>query len=226
MKICSLIILVFVAFCCGCGAVGVLATESYSEQKVPAKLDFSGIAKAGPVLVFVEPAHGSRVPVALPVRLRRVIVNELVKKTKVKEKNVITPEEMEPFVEEMRGFSGNRALKLAKAASAATVLYVLIEDYKLYSVYEGEYHKGSLAVRSVVFDAASSRLLWPQAPATGTFRAEVSLETDGAEATEDRLIGATTHGIVREFYNCKRSKYKINDEQTNLNVGDVQNLDY
>jgi len=226
MKICSLIILASVAFCCGCDAIGVLTTESYSEQKIPAKLDFSDIATAGPLLVFVEPAHGSRTAAALPDMLRAVIVNELVKKTKVEAKNVISPEKIEPLVEEMRAFSGNRPLELAKAVSAATVLYVLIEAYKLYGVHQEQYHKGLLSVRCVVFDVASSRPLWPKPPATGIFRAEVEFETDGFEATQGRLVRAATHCIVREFYNCKRSKYKINDEQTDFDIGGVENIGY
>jgi hypothetical protein len=226
MRNCFFIILVAVAFCGGCGVVGVLTTESYSEKKIPAQLDFSDIAKAGPILVFVEPAHGSRTAADLSAKLRALIVNELVKRTKVETENIISPEKMEPLLDQMRDFSGNRPLELAKMASAVTVLYVLIEDYRLYAVSQDQYHKGWLAVRSVVFDAASSRPLWPQAPATGSFKAEVEFETDGFGAAQDRLIGAATHCIVRNFYDCKKSKYKINDERTNLSVDGVQNMGY
>ena len=89
MKKSLFIILALAAFCGGCNIIGVLGSETYGNQKVPAQLDFSDIAKAGPLLVLVEPSHGSRIPPGLPAKLRTVIVNGIVKKTRVKEKNII-----------------------------------------------------------------------------------------------------------------------------------------
>jgi hypothetical protein len=226
MKKSLFIILSFAAFCGGCDLVGVLGTETYGNQKVPAQLDFSDIAKAGPLLVLVETSHGSRIPPDLPAKLRALIISGIVKKTPVKAKNIISPEKVEPLLARMRVFSGNRPLELAKAASAATVLYILIEDYRLTAVPQSQYHKGSLSVRGVVFDVASSKPLWPMAPATGTARSKVEFETEGAEATQNRIIAAVGHCIVRNFYNCKRSQYKINDEEANLTIDGVQNMGY
>ena len=226
MKKSLLIILALAAFCGGCNLIGVLSTETYGNQKVPAQLDFSDIAKAGPLLVLVEPSHGSRIPPDLPANLRAVIVSEIVKKTRVKAKNIISPEKVEPLVARMQGFSGNRPLELAKAASAATVLYILIEDYRLTAVPQSQYHKGSMSARGVVFDVASSKPLWPVPPATGTARSKVEFETEGAEATRNRIMAAVSHCIVRNFYNCKRSHYKINDEVTNLTIDGVENMGY
>ena len=219
-------ILVLAVFCGGCGVVGVLGTETYGNQKVPAQLDFSDIAKAGPLLVLVEPSYGSRIPPDLPAKLRAMIVSEIVKKTRVKAKNIISPEKVEPLLAQMRGFSGNRPLELAKAASAATVLYILIEDYRLTVVPQSQYHKGSMSVRGVVFDVASSKPLWPIPPATGTARSKVEFETEGAAATRDRIMAAVSHCIVRNFYNCKRSQYKVNDEEANLTIDGVENMGY
>ena len=226
MKRSLLIILAFGVFCGGCNVIGVLGSETYGNQKVPAQLDFSDIAKAGPLLVLVEPSHGSRVPPDLPAKLRAVIVSGIVKKTRVKEENIISPEKMEPLLARMRFFPGNRPLELGKAASAATVLYILIEDYRLTTVPQSQYHKGSMSVRGAVFDVASSRPLWPVAPATGTARSKVEFETEGAEATQSRIIAAVSHCIVRNFYNCKRSHYKINDEEANLTIDGVENMGY
>ncbi len=226
MKKSLFIILALAVFCGGCGLVSVLGTESYGNRKVPAQLDFSDIAKAGPLLVLVEPSHGSRIPPDLPAKLRALIVSGIVEKTRVKAKNIISPEKVEPLLAQMQVFSGNRPLELAKAASAATVLYILIEDYRLTTVPQSQYHKGSMSVRGVVFDVASSKPLWPMAPATGTARSKVEFETEGAEVTQSRIIAAVSHCIVRNFYNCKRSQYKINDEETNLTIDGVQNMGY
>jgi hypothetical protein len=226
MKKSLFIILALGVLCGGCTLISVLSTETYGNQKVPAQLDFSDIAKAGPLLVLVEPSHGSRIPPDLPAKLRTMIVNGIVKKTRVKEKDIISPEKVEPLLARMRVFSGNRPLELAKAASAATVLYILIEDYRLTTVPQSEYHRGSLSVRGVVFDVASSRPLWPVAPETGTARSKVEFETEGAEATQARIMAAVSHVVVRNFYNCKRSHYKINDEATNLTIDGVENMGY
>ena len=226
MKKSLFIILVLVAFCGGCNIVGVLGSETYSNQKVPAQLDFSDIAKAGPLLVLVEPSHGSRIPPDLPAKLRARIVSEIVKKTRVKAKNIISPEKVEPLLAQMQIFSGNRPLELGKAASAATVLYILIEDYRLTAVPQSQYHKGSLSTRGVVFDIASSKPLWPVAPETGTAASKVEFETEGPKVTQGRLMAAVTHCIVRNFYNCKRGHYKINDEETNLTIDGVENMGY
>jgi len=220
------IILAFAAFCGGCNIVGVLGTETYGNQKVPAQLDFSDIAKAGPLLVLVEPSHGSRIPPDLPAKLRIMIVSGIVEKTRVKAKNIISPEKVEPLLAQMQVFSGNRPLELGKAASAATVLYILIEDYRLTAVPQSEYHKGSMSVRGVVFDVASSKPLWPIAPATGTAGSKVEFDTEDAEATQNRIMAAVSHCIVRNFYNCKRRHYKINDEETNFTIDGMENMGY
>lgn len=222
----SLFILIFTVLCSGCGLVSVLGTETYGNKKVPAQLDFSDIAKAGPLLVLVEPSYGSRIPPDLPAKLRTVIVSEIVRKTPVKAKNIISPEEVEPLLARMRGFSGNRPLELAKAVSAATVLYILIEDYRITAVPQSQYYRGSMSVRGVVFDVASSKPLWPMAPATGTARSKVEFETEGAAETRNRVMAAVGHCIVRNFYNCKRSQYKINDEEANLTIDGVENMGY
>ena len=226
MKKSLFIILIFAAFCGGCGLVSVIGTETYGNQKVPAQLDFSDIAKAGPLLVLVEPSHGSRVPPDLPAKLRTVIVSEIVKKTRVKAKNIISPKKVEPLLARMQVFSGNRPLELAKAASAATVLYILIEDYRLTAVPQSQYHKGSMSARGVVFDVASSKPLWPVPPATGTARSKVEFETEGVDATRNRIIATVAHCIARNFYNCKRSRYKMNDEETNLTIEGMENMGY
>jgi hypothetical protein len=126
----------------------------------------------------------------------------------------------------MQVFSGNRPLELGKATSAATVLYILIEDYRLTAVPQSQYYKGSLSVRGAVFDVASSKPLWPIAPATGTAGSKVEFETEGAEVTQGRIMAAVSHCIVRNFYNCKRSQYKINDEVTNFTIDGVENMGY
>jgi hypothetical protein len=204
---------VAVCFLCGaCNMVGVIGSKSYNEQKVPAEFMLKDVAQGG-VLVFIDEAGSGRGELELRPGLSEVVTALLVQKARIKSENFVSGDRLSQLRDGREDFSSLSPVQLGRAAGASVVLYVLVEDYELYAVGEQMYHSGSLVARSILFDVASGRALWPRRGDGRVVKAKVEIETGGRAATLNRLIVATAHCITRKLYDCPRPTYRTADEE-------------
>jgi len=218
MRQLGLVFVVIAGVLCGaCNIVGIIGSKSYHEQKIPAELMLKEHAK-GSVLVFVEEARGTSGGLDLRSGLTETVSTFLVKKARINSKYLVSQNKLLQLRSERDDFSRLSPVEVGAAGGAGVVLYVLIEDYKLYRMAGQGYYEGSLITRSILFDVASGRVLWPRLGDGRVVRAKVELETAGRAAALNRLIYATAHCITRSFYNCSRSNFKTRDEQTGYSM--------
>ena len=197
--------------CGSCNMIGVIGSKSYSEQKVPAEFMLKDVAEGG-VLIFVDEAGGGREELELRPGLSEVVGAFLVKKARIKSKNLLSPDRLSQLRDQREDFSSLSPVQLGRAAGAAVVLYILVEDYELYAMGEQMYHSGSLVARSILFDVASGRALWPRRGDGRVVKAKVEIETGGRAPTLNRLIATTAHCITRNLYDCPKPTYRTADE--------------
>lgn len=212
--------------CGACNLIGIMGSKSYYEQKVPAEFLLKDVAEGG-VLILVDETGAGRAELELRPGLTEAVGAFLVKKARIENEYLVSHESLSQLRGEREGhrgpdksgfriaqdFSELSPVQLGGAAGAAVVLYVLITDYELYAMGEQEYHGGSLVTRSILFDVASGRALWPRGGAGRVVKTRVELETGGRAATLNRLIMATAHCITRSFYNCRRPEFRTADEE-------------
>jgi hypothetical protein len=195
-----------------CRMIGVIGSKSYYEQKVPAEFMLKDVAEGG-VLIFVDEAGSGRGELELRPGLSEVVGALLVKKARIKSKNLVSHDRLSQLRDQREDFSSLSPVQLGRGAGAAVVLYVMIEDYELYAIDEQMYHSGSLVARSILFDVASGRVLWPRGGGGRVVKTRVEIETGGREAALNRLVAATAHGITRSLYDCRRPEYRMADEE-------------
>ncbi len=203
--------------CGACNLIGIMGSKSYYEQKVPAEFMLKDVAEGG-VLIFVDEAGGGREELELRPVLSEMVGAFLVKKARIKSKNLVSGDRLSQLRDGREDFSSLSPVQLGRAAGAAVVLYVLVEDYELYAMGEQGYHSGSLVARSILFDVASGRVLWPSRGGGRVVKAKVEIETGGRAATLNRLIAATAHVITRSLYDCRRPAYRTADEDGGYNL--------
>ena len=213
LKILGLVsFLMLVGLGVGCNILGFLASESYNEQKIPAEFMLSERSE-DKVLIFVEKSMTLANESDLEDELVDAIGIMLVSRARVKDENLIlhgVDWEMSSVQED---FSQLSIAQIGAGGGAELVLYVRIDDYKLYEVGDLGYYDGSIVTRSGLYHVSSGKRLWPQGQQERLVRAGFKFETRGRDEGHDRLISAVSHCITRNFYDCLRRKYKSSDEQ-------------
>ena len=204
--------LIFVGLSVGCNVTGLVMSESYHEKRVPAEFDLKKQTGAK-VLIFVEKPIAVTGEYDLEAKIGSAIEALLVAKARLKKENLVIYGMDWNMDAEGGSFSQFSAPEIGKASGADMVLYVRIEDYKLYEMGGFGYYGGLLVTRSVLYDVVSGGRLWPKGENERIVRVGFKLETDGRDRAYNRLISGVSHCITRSFYNCPRGKYKSNDEQ-------------
>ena len=201
----------------GCNIVGFLASPAPYDRKVPAEFDLSSRMEEG-VVVIVDQPRGSRARVGFDLKLEETIKEYLVKNAGIKRKYLV--EYDKSLLSAGGALNRLSPLEIASAGGAGLVLYVRIEDYNLYEIGAKDYYKGSLVTRSVLLEAGSGAILWPESGDGRVVRTMVEVETNGAEMTLTRLRSATSHCISRSLYDCRKTHYRTSDEH---NIYDIIN---
>ena len=76
------------------------------------------------------------------------------------------------------------------------------------------YYGGSLIARSLLFDTASNKAVWPSDKQGLVVRIKVDYETKGYDKAAARLTAAMAHCITRYLYDCPRDRFRTRDEQS------------
>ncbi len=218
-KLIVFITLVAVLISGGCKAIGVLGVPTRSERKVPAEYAL-GRAKGQKVLVFVKQPVWVGAQANLRYHLTRAMNRSLVDKVKISDENLIGYEELAEFRSGRGDFSQLSPAEVGKALGADVVLLVVVEDYHLSMTPEERYYRGALNTKSVIFDTATGKKVWPQVQASKSVKVGFEVEQRGQEIAIKRLMGASAYCTVRYFYNCVVNKFKIGDDRTHIGWGE------
>ncbi len=218
-KLIVFIMLVPILISGGCKVLGVLAVPTRSERKVPAEYAL-GREKGRKILVFVKQPVWVGAQANLRYHLTRAMNRGLTDKVKIANENLIGYEELADFRAGRGDFSQLSPVEVGKALGADVVLLVVVEDYHLSMTPEERYYRGGLSTKSVIFDTASGKKVWPQVKSSKSVRVGFEVEQRGQEIAIKRLMGSSAYCTVRYFYNCVVDKFKIGDDRTHIGWGE------
>ncbi len=211
-KLVMIFVLAMGLFCSGCNVFGLLVSETIHEERSKAQFRLAEYGKEG-VLLFVDSLKRTNVAYGFQEELEGSIEHYLVKKARLKRKNILDWDALSELRSSRPDFDRMSPVKVGEALGVGKVLYVRIENYSLYNIDGRDYYEGFLVTRSVLFDVGTGAVVWPDTRAGKVIRVKVDLETKGREATVARLTTATAHCITRFFYNCPRDRFRISEEQ-------------
>lgn len=215
----GVLIVLFLAFCSGCEAVGVLATPTHHERKIPAEYDLNG-QKDKRVLVLVKQPAYLNAQENLRYYITNAVRENLVAKAMIDREDIVSYERLSEFRSSESDFSLLEPLAIGRALEAEMVLLIVVEDYQLYEMAESGHHKGALATRLVLLETSTGKKLWPQAKSSKSVRVGFEFEGRGREVAITRLAAAAGHCIVRYFYDCSKKKFRIADDRTHISWDD------
>ncbi len=197
----------------GCkNIIGVLASPTSYEKRIPAEYNLHKEAKKRKILVVVDRAPASGPNKKVMPLLAAMVENFLIKKAKINKKYILPYEEVDP----LRNIEGDvlvaDPVKIGSDAGADLVLYILIESYNIRVIDKRGYFTATMVTRSMLFDVASGGILWTADGDGKRVTVKVNLETQGRARTIERLNMTMSHCITRCLYNCSKRLFKTADE--------------
>jgi hypothetical protein len=195
----------------GCNIFGWLASPGPFEEKVDPEYDLKS-QKESKIYVFVEAAPGSGANVGDADKLGAVVVARILQKTGIDKKYILNNSSksslQNPFT---------RPEQIAEEAGAGLVLYVHLEQFEILNLQGDKVYSGRVRCRSLLIDVQNGKTVWPSEEAGSESDVEVGLSDKGREEVVARLSTATAHCIVRHFYTCAKTDYRVNEERDALN---------
>ena len=200
----------------GCGTVAVLGTPTSHEKKVPAEYNLAGHRRSR-ILVLVEQPLWVGVEVNLRFYLTEAINKNLAAKVKIPSRNLVTYRELSEFRANQPNFSLLPPAEVGTALGANMVLLVVVEDCQLHEISETRYYKGALSARTILLDAATGETLWPKSEKSKSIRVGFEVGGRSRASAVKRLVKACAYCIVRYLYDCPKDKFKIFDDNSDIN---------
>jgi hypothetical protein len=212
-KLIVFLILFMVFLCSGCGIISVIGTPTRHERVFVAEYDLTEHTNQK-VLVLVHQPVYLGAEANLRYHLTETMNKSLIKEIEMPSAHLVSYDELSEFRSNKPGFSLLSSAEVGTALGADMVLLVVIEDYQLSEMAESGYHKGFLAVQSVLLDTATGEKLWPESAKSKSIKVGFEFEDGGQEAALARLAGSLARCTVRYFYDCPKNKFKIADDRS------------
>ncbi len=205
-------------FCAGCGLkiVGLLGTPARHEREIPADYDLSE-RDSQKILVLVEQPGWLAAQANLRYHLTEAINKALTAKIEIPAENLISYDKLSEFRSGKDNFSLLSPIEVAEVFEVNMVLLIVIEDYQLNEVPETDYYKGSLNVKTVLFETATGKKLWPESEESKSVKVGFEIEQRGQGIAIKRLAAAVAHCTVRHLYNCPKNNFKIPEDRSRYN---------
>ncbi len=194
----------------GCGLVALLGTPSGTEETIPAQYDISQSYDEKILVLVNQPGW-----VDSPVNMRKEITNKInayfkVYFKKMPQTSIIDYETVKEVTGGDFTLENMMPAEIAKKFDAGLVLYVEIIDYQFMRLTSDNF-SADIKTVSTLYDGHTGNVLWPKERGGSVVSLAVELEK-GAEKTIARLAVANAHCILRNFYDCRRVKYRVPEE--------------
>jgi hypothetical protein len=196
----------------GCAVVGLVASPTASEKKIPAEFNFA-TRPADKVLVLVDQPPW----VEVESDLRRVLtenINELlITKAHIGPARLISYDELAQFRRGRADFKTLLPVEVGTSLEARLLLWVQVADCELYELPARGYYNGSLTVRAALFDIPTGFKLWPDTADAKQIKVSIPAERGGPDAVAEKLAKAASQCVVRYFYDCPSNKFRVWPEE-------------
>jgi hypothetical protein len=207
------------AFWAGCGLIGgttgILSSETRSEKVTSAEFN---LAKTdGNVVVVVSQPAWVKAPFDMRMKLTDAVNAAFEEKAKIKKDRLIPYANVQKCRMELPDEKREDPFEIASKLNAQYLLAVQITDFELNTFAEEDLFNGMMITKSCLFDANRNKM-WPQDANEGFRQTAVGFEDEKStvELAVSKLTAAAAHCITRYLYNCKTEKFRIPEEQKEL----------
>jgi predicted small secreted protein len=208
-----------VAFLAGCrtagGLGGVLSSETESERAIPA--EFKLAKTEGKIAVVVSQPAWIKTPVDLRGTLTDILNLALEEKVKIKKERLFPYTDILELRRNLPDEKKDEPFEIASKLNAQYVLAIQITDFELSTFAEEDLFNGLMKTKSSLFSINSEKL-WPQDANEAGREITVGFESEKrtVKSAVEQLSAATAYCITRYLYDCKAIKFRIAEEQKEL----------
>ncbi len=206
------------AFWTGCQTVGgmggAMSSEMPSEKVI--KAEFKLDETEGKIVVFVIQSGWIRSPMDLRTALTNSLNIALVEKTEIEKDRLTEYAQVKEIRIALPQDKRDDPFETALKAGAKYVLVIEVMDFDLSTFAEKNFYNGTMTTKSCLYDIERKKL-WPPADA-GCKEATVIIEAESGtmESAVGKLSNAAAFCITRYFYDCKAVRFRIAEEQKEL----------
>ena len=204
---------VFFAGCQTVGGIGgAMSSEMPSEKMIPAEFELD--ETEGKIIVFVNQSGWIRSPMDLRTALTNSLNAALVEKMKIKRDRLTEYAQVQKIRIELPQDKRDDPFETALKAGAKYVLVIQVMDFDLSTFAEKNFFNGTMTTKSCLYDIERKKL-WP---AEGCKETTVIIEAESGtmESAVGKLSNATAFCVTRYFYDCKAVRFRIAEEQKEL----------
>ena len=206
-------------FWTGCNTAGhlggILSSETESERVIPA--DFKLAETEGKIAVVVSQPAWIKTPIDLRGTLTDAFNITLEEKVKIKKERLFPYTDVLEHRRNLPDEKKDDPFEIALKLNAQYVLVVQMTDFELSTFAEEDFFNGLMKTKSCLFDI-NAKKLWPQDANEAGREITVGFEAEKGtvKSAVEQLSAATAHCVTRYFYDCKAIKFKIAEEQKEL----------
>ncbi|MDD5010680.1 MAG: hypothetical protein PHQ00_00985 [Phycisphaerae bacterium] len=204
-------------FWAGCqtigGIGGAMSSEMPSEKMVPA--EFKLDETEGKILVFINQPGWIRSPMDLRTALTKSVNIALAEKAGIKKDRLTEHEEIQKIRMALPEDKKDDIFETAAKAEAKYVLAIQVMDFDLSTFAEKDLFNGIMTAKSCLYDAEQKKL-WPSEGDYKETTVVIEAEKGTVETAVGKLSNATAFCVSRYFYDCKAIRFRIAEEQREL----------
>lgn len=207
------------AFWAGCQTIGgigsAISSERPSDKVVPA--EFKLAKTEGKIVVFISQPGWIKSPMDLRTTLTRSTNIALEEKVKIKKERLTEYAEIQKIRLALPQDKKDNAFETAVKAGAKYVLVIQIMDFDLSTFAEKDLFNGIMTTKSCLYDIEQKKI-WPAEEASKEITVAIEAEKGTVETAVTQLSDATAFCVSRYFYDCKAIRFRIAEEQRELDT--------
>lgn len=205
------------AFWTGCrtigGIGGAMSSEMPSEKVVPA--EFKLAKTEGKIVVFISQPGWIRSPMDLRTALTRSMNIALMEKVRIKKERLTEYAEIQEIRLALPQDKKDDVFETASKAGAKYVLAVQVMDFDLSTFAEKDFFNGIMTTKSCLYDIERKKI-WPADESYKEITVSIEAEKGTVQTAVGKLSNATAFCISRYFYDCKTVRFRIAEEQKEI----------
>lgn len=201
----------------GCGLVGLLASPTRSEQKVPAEFKFNK-SKDTRVAVFVKQPYRVGMQVNLRYFITTAVNRRLVGDAGMKPKQVTGYSDIADVIDSRDQIQWMDDKELIDLFDVDFLIVVDIDEFSVQQMAAEEYYKGKLGGNCYLLSSRRGGRVWPRTRNSKNIRVGFELGEKGRQPALERLASSYSHCLVRYFYDCPVNRFESADDRNRHNL--------
>jgi len=194
-----------------CGLIGIIASPTRHEQKIPAEFRFDR-SKDVRVAVFAKQPVQANIGANLSYYVTKAVNIRFAKKTKLQPEQIMDYEDIAELAGKKPHLRWMEDEKLIDLFGVDFLMIIDIERFNLDAMTEEGYYKGKLDGNCYLLSRQSGGRVWPGSEKSRRVTVGFELGPKGRTAALKRLADSYAHCLVRYFYNCPKDRFNTGDD--------------